>query len=82
MIERGRQLVLLFLLVFAGTYYNYEFLRLRTFFGIGSHLRYFQVDAKSAWNAAPDWEPYYEEYWKLKLSVHLGVEIGINFLKP
>ena len=63
----------------AGTYHDYERTRFRTFIGFGTHLKLFQVDAKSAWNAEPDWEPYYEEYFKFMLSVHLGMEIGFNF---
>lgn len=67
------------IVLLAGTYHDFHSWRIRTFAGIGSHLKYFQVDAKDAWNAEPDWEPYSEEYFKFMLSVHLGVEIGVNF---
>lgn len=67
------------IILFAGSYHNFDTWRIRTFAGIGSHLKYFQVDAKEAWNADPGWVPYYEEYFKFMLSVHLGLEIGINF---
>jgi len=67
------------IVILAGTYHDFDTWRIRTFAGIGTHLKYFQVDAKSSWNADPDWEPYYEEYFKFMLSVHLGIEIGLNF---
>ena len=67
------------IVLLAGSYHNFDSWRIRTFIGFGSHLKYFQVDAKDAWNADPDWVPYYEEYYKFMLSVHLGIEIGINF---
>ena len=66
------------LIMLVGTYHDFNAWRIRTFVGIGSHLKYFQVDAKDAWNA-DDWVPYYEEYYEFMLSVHLGLEIGINF---
>jgi hypothetical protein len=67
------------IILLAGSYHDFPGWRIRTFVGFGTHLKYFQVDAKDSWNAEPDWLPYYEEYFRFMLSVHLGVEIGINF---
>lgn len=67
------------IILLAGTYHDFDTWRIRTFVGAGAHLKYFQVDAKSSWNAEPDWIPYYSEYFKFLPSVHLGIEIGLNF---
>jgi len=67
------------ILMLAGTYHEFGALRIQTYFGAGSHIKYFLVDAKDVWPADPDWAPYTDGYFKLMVSLHLGLEIGISF---
>ena len=67
------------ILMLAGTYHEFGAWRIQTYVGAGSHIKYFLVDAKDVWPSDPDWAPYTEGYFKLMLSLHLGLEIGISF---
>ena len=67
------------ILMLAGTYHDFGAWRIQTYVGAGSHIKYFLVDAKNVWPPDPDWVPYTDQYFKLMLSLHLGLEIGINF---
>lgn len=70
------------IIVLVGSYNNGKIVRSRIFCGFGLHVKYFQVHAKSGWGYDPENSPtfpYYEEYFKLMPSFHLGLEIGLNF---
>jgi len=67
------------ILMLAGTYHDFGALRIQTYIGAGSHIKYFLVDAKDVWPPDPEWTPYTDGYFKLMLSLHLGLEIGISF---
>jgi hypothetical protein len=62
-----------------GTYHDFNLLRIRTFCGVGSHMKYFEIHAKDVWNNDPELYPCNYDYMKFMISVHFGVEIGVNF---